>query len=103
MPAKDIYHDAVKAALIKDGWLILADPYRIQYKDVDLYADLAAKRPIAAEREGQKTVVEIKNFVGRSPMTDFHNAIGQYAVYRSLIQATEPTYQLYLAIDDITY
>lgn len=103
MPAKDLYHDAVKAALIKDGWLILADPYRIQYKDVDLYADLAAERPIAAEREGQKIVVEIKSFVGRSPMTDFHNAVGQYAVYRSLIQATEPTYQLYLAIDDITY
>lgn len=103
MPAKDLYHDAVKAALIKDGWLILADPYRIQYKDVDLYADLAAERPIAAEREGQKIVVEIKRFVGRSPMTDFHNAVGQYAVYRSLIQATEPTYQLYLAIDDITY
>lgn len=103
MPAKDQYHDAVKAALIKDGWLILADPYRIQYKDVDLYADLAAERPIAAEREGQKIVVEIKSFVGRSPMTDFHNAVGQYAVYRSLIQATEPTYQLYLAIDDITY
>ncbi len=103
MPAKDLYHNAVKAALIKDGWLILADPYRIQYEDVDLYADLAAERPIAAEREGQKIVVEIKSFVGRSPMTDFHNAIGQYAVYRSLIQATEPTYQLYLAIDDITY
>lgn len=103
MPAKDLYHDAVKAALIKDGWIILADPYRIQYKDVDLYADLAAEQPIAAEREGQKIVVEIKSFVGRSPMTDFHNAVGQYAVYRSLIEATEPTYQLYLAIDDITY
>jgi hypothetical protein len=103
MPARDLYHDAVKTALIKDGWDILADPYRIQYKDVDLYADLAAERPIAAEREGQKIVVEIKSFVGRSPMTDFHNAVGQYAVYRGLIQATEPTYQLYLAIDDITY
>lgn len=103
MPAKDLYHDAVKAALIKDSWLIVADPYRIQYKDIDLYADLAAERSIAAEREGQKIVVEIKSFVGRSPMTDFHNAIGQYAVYRSLIQVTEPDYLLYLAIDDITY
>lgn len=93
----------MKAALINDGWLILADPYRIQYKDIDLYADLAAEQPIAAEREGQKIVVEIKIFVGRSLMTDFHNAVGQYAVYRSLIQATAPTYQLYLAIDDITY
>jgi hypothetical protein len=103
MPAKDLYHDTVKAALIKDGWLIVADPYRIQYKDIDLYTDLAAERPIAAERQGQKIVVEIKSFIGRSPMTDFHNAVGQYAVYRSLIQATEPDYQLYLAIDDITY
>ena len=48
-------------------------------------------------------VVEIKSLLGRSPMTDFHNAVGQYAVYRSLIQATEPDYRLYLAIDDITY
>ena len=29
MPAKDIYHDAVKNALIKDGWTILADPFLI--------------------------------------------------------------------------
>ena len=66
MPARDLYHDAVKSALIKEGWLILADPYRIRYKDLDLYADLAAERPIAAERDDQKIVVEIKSFVGRS-------------------------------------
>jgi hypothetical protein len=98
-----LYHDAVKTALIKDGWDILADPYRIQYKDVDLYADLAAERPIAIEREGQKIVVEIKSFVGRSLMTDFHLAVGQYNVYKMLLQETAPEYDLYLAIDDITY
>jgi hypothetical protein len=103
MPARDLYHDAVKTALIKDGWDILADPYRIQYKDVDLYADLAAERPIAIEREGQKIVVEIKSFVGRSLMTDFHLAVGQYNVYKMLLQETAPEYDLYLAIDDITY
>jgi hypothetical protein len=103
MPARDLYHDAVKTALIKDGWDILADPYRIQYKDVDLYADLAAERPIAIEREGQKIVVEIKSFVGRSLMTDFHLAVGQYNVYKMLLQETAPEYDLYFAIDDITY
>jgi hypothetical protein len=103
MPARDLYHDAVKTALIKDGWDILADPYRIQYKDVDLYADLAAERPIAIEREGQKIVVEIKSFVGRSLMTDFHLAVGQYKVYQMLLKETAPEYGLYLAIDDITY
>lgn len=102
MPAKDLYHDAVKAALVKDNWTIVADPYRIQYKDINLYADLAAE-PIAVERAGQKIVVEIKSFVGRSLMTDFHLAVGQYKVYEMLLQETAPEYDLYLAIDDITY
>jgi hypothetical protein len=35
MPAKDIYHEAVKNALIKDGWSILAAPYEIKYKDAE--------------------------------------------------------------------
>jgi len=59
MPAKDLYHDVVKNALIKDGWVITADPYLIRYKDVDLFADLAAEKPIAAERQGKKIVVEV--------------------------------------------
>jgi hypothetical protein len=103
MPAKDLYHDAVKSALIKEGWMITADPYKIKYREIDLYADLAAELPIAAERQGQKIVVEIKSFVGRSLMTDFHNAVGQYTVYRTLIKDTSPEYQLYLAIDDMTH
>ncbi|OUL29924.1 XisH family protein [Nostoc sp. 106C] len=103
MPAKDLYHDAVKNALIKDGWLIIADPYIIKYENAELYADLAAEKPIAAERQGQKIVIEIKSFVGKSQMYDFHNALGQYIVYRNLIQVSEPEYNLYLAIDDIVY
>ncbi len=103
MPAKDRYHDAVKNALIKDGWEITADPYLIKYEDAELYADLAAEKPIAAERQGRKIVVEIKSFIGRSLMYDFHNALGQYIVYRNLIQLTEPEYTLYLGIDDLVY
>jgi hypothetical protein len=103
MPAKDLYHDAVKNALIKDGWLITDDPYIIKYEDAELYADLAAEKPIAAKRQGQKIVVEIKSFAGKSMMYDFHGALGQYIVYRNLIQLTEPDYALYLAIDDIVY
>ncbi|MEK0195500.1 XisH family protein [Microcoleus anatoxicus] len=103
MPAKDTYHNAVKNALIKDGWTITDDPYFIQYEDADLYADLAAEKPIAAERQGQKIVVEIKSFIGRSLMYDFHGALGQYIVYRNLIQLTAPEYTLYLGIDDAVY
>lgn len=36
-------------------------------------------------------------------MYDFQQALGQYLVYRRLIELTEPEYQVYLAIDDLTY
>jgi hypothetical protein len=51
----------------------------------------------------QKIVVEIKSFVGRSLMYDFHGALGQYIVYQNLIELTAPENRLYLAIDDIVY
>lgn len=103
MPAKDLYHNTIRNALIRDGWTITADPYVIKYEDAELYADLAAEKPIAAERSGQKIVVEIKSFSGKSTMYDFHAALGQYIVYRNFIQLTEPEYALFLAIDDIIY
>jgi hypothetical protein len=36
-------------------------------------------------------------------MYDFHGPLGQYIVYRNLIQLTSPEYRLYFAIDDIVY
>jgi hypothetical protein len=56
-----------------------------------LYADLAAERPIAAERGGQKIVVEVKSFVGTSKLQDLKEALGQYDIYFYLLAETEPT------------
>ncbi|MEB3117270.1 MAG: element excision factor XisH family protein, partial [Limnothrix sp.] len=103
MPAKDLYHNAIKNALITDGWTILADPYRISYEDADLYADLAAARPLAVAKDNHKIVVEIKTFSGPSPLTSFHAALGQYVFYRDLIRATAPEFDLYLATDHEAY
>lgn len=49
MPAKDIYHDAVKNALIKDGWIITDDPLHLKWGQKDMYVDLGAKQLLAAE------------------------------------------------------
>jgi hypothetical protein len=100
---KDIIHQAVKNALIKDNWIITHDPYTIQFKDELLYADLAAERTIAAERKGQKIIVEIKSFIGRSTIQDFKLALGQYILYRQLLDEIAATYKLYLAVSDDTY
>jgi hypothetical protein len=60
MPRRDIYHVIVRQALVKDGWVITDDPFVIQYKGLRLYADLGAEKPLAAEKDGQRIVVEIK-------------------------------------------
>lgn len=68
-----------------------------------MFADLSAEKPIAAEQNGRKIVVEIKSFLSPSPMRDFELALGQYILYRNLINLTEPDYTIYLAIKESTY
>lgn len=36
MPARDIFHDQVKHALSKEGWVITHDPYWIKLADSDM-------------------------------------------------------------------
>ncbi|MBN3923079.1 XisH family protein [Nostoc sp. NMS4] len=103
MPKLDIIHNAVKNALIKDGWTITDDPYVIQYRRTTLYADLGAERAIAAERDRQKLVVEVKSFVGASKIQDFKEALGQYDIYRYLLEETAPDRKLYLAVSAIAH
>jgi hypothetical protein len=45
MTRKDTIHDTVKSALIRDGWTVTDDPYRIDYGDEKLFIDLAAEFP----------------------------------------------------------
>lgn len=103
MPKLDIIHDAVKNALIKDGWIITDDPYIIQYGRTTLYADLGAERPIAAERDGQKLVIEVKSFIGASKIQDLKEALGQYDIYRYLLEEITPDRKLYIAVSTVAY
>ena len=103
MPAKDIFHDNIKNALIKDGWRITDDPLKLQWGNKDLYVDLGAEKLIAAEKENQKIAVEIKSFIGHSQVADLQQALGQYTLYLDIIEETEPERILYLAIRETTF
>lgn len=103
MPRLDSIHNAVKNALIKEGWAITDDPYIIEYGKTKLYVDLGAERPIAAIRAGQKIVVEVKSFIGASKLQDLKEALGQYDIYRYLLEETAPDYKLYVAVSTIAY
>lgn len=103
MPAKDIFHNAVKNALKKDGWIITKDPIYLDFGGVEIYIDLGAEKLIAAEKEGEKIAVEIKSFIGGSAISQFHTALGQFINYRTALSQAEPDRELYLAIPSITY
>ena len=96
MAALDLYHDAVKNALIKDGWTITDDPLRLSYGSEDVYVDLGAEKIIAAEKNGQKIAIEIKSFLGHSEVKDLHDALGQYIMYRDIMLANAMERTLYL-------
>jgi hypothetical protein len=103
MPKRDIFHDVVKAALVRDGWTITHDPYPLQFGEHRLYVDLGAEAPIAAEKEGRKIAVEIKSFTGVSEMTDLERALGQFMLYRFLLDRREPERVLFLAVPQSVY
>ena len=103
MPRPDSIHGAVKAALIKDGWTITDDPFTMEYEDLRLFADLAAERKLATDANERRIVVEVKTFADRSPIHAFEEALGQYLVYQSILELTDPDRQLYLAIAKTVY
>ncbi|HAZ48603.1 MAG TPA: fatty-acid synthase [Cyanobacteria bacterium UBA11369] len=103
MPQYDLYHNTVKNALIKDGWVITDDPFTIKFEDLRLFADLAAEKLIAAEKDKRRIVVEIKTFKSPSLITELERAVGQYGIYRTLLKQAPPEREIYLAIDEETY
>ncbi len=103
MPARDVFHNAVKMALEKNNWIITHDPLTLEFGLGSLYVDLGAERIIAAERSNERIAVEIKSFLSGSAVSEFHTALGQYLNYRLLIQEQYPEYKLYLAIPSSTY
>ncbi|MCP4367421.1 MAG: hypothetical protein GY797_04795 [Deltaproteobacteria bacterium] len=102
MSRKDMYHEQVKAALIREGWEITHDPL-IFKSEPGLSTDLGAERPIAARRGQEKIAVEIKSFLRMSQVSELEKAMGQYELYRWLLQANEPDREWYVAIPTHAY
>jgi XisH protein len=100
MPAKDKYHDALRSALVKDGWTITDDPLRLVWGKRDFYVDLGAERIVAAEKAGKRIAVEVKSFLSNSQMHDLELALGQFLLYRSILEMQEPDRLLFLAVPD---
>jgi hypothetical protein len=103
MPAKDVFHDAVKYALEKEGWHITHDPLFLRFGGLELYIDIGAEKILAAEKGTEKIAVEVKSFIGQSETTEFSTAIGQFLKYQIALEEEQPERTLYLGIPVDTY
>lgn len=72
-----------------------------------MFIDLAARLDVSngivgnligARRGTSRIAVEIKDFRGKSAIADLEQAIGQYVLYRLLLEQIDPERELYLAV-----
>ena len=100
MPAPDKYHDTVKRALVKAGWVIIKEQVPLKVDSRYFFIDLRA----AKDGDELSILVEIKGFESSpSEGSLFMEAIGQDRVYLAALALSEDNTPLYLAAPVVAY
>src|SRR5687768_12025535 len=100
LPAKDRVHDVVVRALEKDGWKVIRQQVKLGIGErrlsVDIYAEKSTDR--------LAILVEVKGFENiPSPMDYLANSVGQYVLYRVVLDYSENPTPLYMAVPEMAY
>ena len=98
--ARDLFHQDVKEALIKQGWTVTDDPLSFKIGKMQVQIDLGAERLIAAEKGTERIAIEIKTFGSLSFITALYEAIGKYIIYRNVLKRIQPDRILFLALPE---
>lgn len=102
--ARDLFHNIVKQALIKDGWTITHDPFPLHSrKEGGLSTDIGAEKVILAQNDTKRIAVEVKSFVHISILHEFLTASGQYHSYTKIMSKNDPMRLLYVAMPTFVY
>jgi hypothetical protein len=98
MPAYDQCHDQVIRALQKEGWNINRQQVKLPFDERRLYIDLKASRGLNGRRQ-TILLVEVKCFPDEKTfLADLYTAIGQYILYRTILDSNGVSFPLYLSI-----
>ena len=97
MPRKDVQHDIVKRALIKDGWII----------DDEQVAFIGSERQIVVDIQalkiGQRVIlVEVKGFQP-SMVESLANLIGKIFIYRFILDELDINIPIWIAVPESAY
>jgi hypothetical protein len=101
VPNKDSDHDLVIRALIKVGWRIVKEQYRIRHvtetEDTSMFIDLKIENG-----QQQVALIEIKG-LAKSLIHDLMELVGQYQLYRVALDLIDDKTPIYVAISQYDY
>ena len=101
MPMIDDCQAAIERALAKDGWRISQSQMYLQLGGRKIYIDLEATKNTNGQRQ-QLMLVEVKCFPEMSSR-EIYQAVGQYMVYRYILEEAQIQTPLFLAILAFAY
>lgn len=103
MPRYDDCHPQVVQALEKAGWTVNNAPFKVKRLNRQIYIDVEASRRANGSRQ-QILLAEVKCFPDTSSVkTELYTALGQYMIYRAMLEELSIEIPLYLAIPEETY
>jgi hypothetical protein len=103
MPAIDSCQPQVIHALEKDGWNVQQSPFHLADERRSIFVDALMIKGSNGARQ-QLLLTEIKCFSQMNSIThDLYGAIGQYLIYRALLQKTQNSIPLYLVVPLFAY
>lgn len=103
MPRFDDCHHQVVRALQKEGWIVRRQHTELSIEERTVYIDILASKS-ANGRSESVLLAEVKCFPeSESSTTQLYIAIGQYIVYRAMLEALNFEMPLYLAVPEMIY
>lgn len=96
MPAKDVFHTAVKNALINSGWELVDENFELKLIE-DLHKN-GSEVVMVFEKDNEKIAVLVEQFLSSSRLQDFHFALGRYLNCRLFLSKINLDSTLFSAI-----
>ncbi len=101
--AFDVCHDQIVRALQKAGWRIDGESVQLAIEERTGFIDIRARRDTNGSIQ-QVLYIEVKCFSDENRMTtEVYTALGQYMVYRTMLDRLNLTMPLYLAVPEDTF